>query len=170
MLDVDAPPLIRRNSSDPNLAIVSVYSPDTSTDVQVVVNRSVSSSAKSSKLFTLFKLPKRRTVSVSTSHSEFLKAVEGTVVVSNTDKNETTVEVSEKQQQKQEKSNRFLSFIRYVFCQFIPNGSNAIVTPTLVKQTTNDNNNSNEVSPTDNNNDSNEVPTTKEKDDQSKVK
>jgi hypothetical protein len=153
VLDVDIPPLVRRNSSDPHLTIINVDSLDVSTEVQVPVRRSFSSSAKSSQLYSLLNMPNRRPASASTSNSQTLQPVH------NTDRKETIVKTLEKS--KQGNSNRFLSFIRYIFCRFVPVGSNATVISALNNQTMNVNNNSNEIF----------LPhTTKQKDDQSKVR
>jgi hypothetical protein len=139
MLEVKTNNSLRRNSSDPNLTLISVYSPDKIVNVQVNVQRSSSSAAsKTSQLFSLFKMPKRRSVSESSTKPELLKPVVGTVSNTNSNKAETIVEASKKR--KQDKNNRFISFIRYLFCQFVPVGSNAIVTPTNNNQTTYNNN------------------------------
>ncbi len=135
---------LHRDSSEPNLTLISVYSPNTSPAVRVNVKRSSSSSSaaspKSSQFFSLFKLPKRRNSPAPASNGEILQKIDGIISDDNINKNETIVEASKKEK---EKYNRFISFLRYFFCRFLPISSNATVTPTIEYQTTDNNNDSN---------------------------
>jgi hypothetical protein len=115
------------NSTDPNLTLISVYS-DTTKAVQVNVQRStLAVSSNASQLFSLFKLPKRPDLTASTPNSETLQVIEGTVKTENSTKNDTIVEASKPS--KTGRRSRFLSFVRYLFCQLVSVGSNATVTP-----------------------------------------
>jgi hypothetical protein len=153
-LDLQTRQSLRRNSSDPNLTLISVFSPNTSLpNVEVNVQRASASatSTKSSHTFSLFKLPDRRNSSIPTSNAQLLQTIDGVRSTDNTVKNETRVEALNKP--KQERRNRFISFVRYIFCQFVSIGSNATVTPAVDDQTiistTNNNSSidSNQVSP-----------------------
>jgi hypothetical protein len=151
-LDLPGHRSLRRNSSDPNLTLISVFSPDApAPQVEVNVQRSSSSaaSARSSHVFSLFKFPKERASSVSISNTQLLQTVDGSISVDNKIKVETIVDASKKETK--EKNNRFISFVRYIFCQFVPLRSNAVVTPATNNETANNNNN---------NNDCNQVPQT----------
>jgi len=136
---------LHRDSSEPNLTLISVYSPNTSPTVRVNVKRSSSSSEtaaspKSSQFFSLFKLPKRRNITASASNGEILQRIDGILSDDNINKNETIVQASKKEK---EKYNRFIKFLRYFFCRFLPITSNATVTPTIEYQTTDNTNDSN---------------------------
>jgi hypothetical protein len=120
-----------RNISDPNLTLISVYSPDTLPKMQVNVQRSVSSAAdsQSSKLFPLFRIPHSKSITDTlTSNTQSLQPVDGTVSSPSSSVTKPLVEVLKKR--KTDKTNRFISFVRYLFCQIVPTRSNATVTPT----------------------------------------
>ncbi|CAF1138106.1 unnamed protein product [Adineta steineri] len=128
-----------RESNDPNLTLISVYSPDVSPTVEMNVKRAPTSPvSRSSQLFSLFRLPLRRNVSVSESRSELLHKVDGTVSDNKSNKCETIVEVPPPTTRPNK--NRLISFIRYLFCQFTPIGSNATVAPSIEYQTPSDSN------------------------------
>ena len=94
-LDVPTRELLRRNSSDPNLTLISVFDPITSQpNVEVNVQRSSlpAASTKSSHTFALFKLPDQRNSSVSTSNAQLLLTIDGIRSDDNSIKIETRVE------------------------------------------------------------------------------
>ena len=120
---------LRRGSSDPNLTLISVYSSDTSPSVQVNVQHSTpaASASHTSQLFSLFKLPKRTDPNASASHAEPLQSIEGVVRAENSKRNETIVEGGK--MGKKDRRNRFLSFVRYLFCEFVSASSHSTITP-----------------------------------------
>ncbi len=130
--DAKASPPRRRNSSDPNLTLISVYSPNIASSIQVNVQHSSSSilSPKSTQLFSLFKLPQRTDLDASTINSEPLRPVKGSI--SNLSSNQAKPMVETTEKPKPEKPNRFLTFVRFLLCRFLPIRSNAIVTPAVI--------------------------------------
>jgi len=130
---------LRSNSHDPNLTLISLYTPDIPPNIQINVQRSSSSAAasKSSQLFSLFRIPKRENTRTSSPNNQLSETVDETVVDKNSNTTKPIVDISEKR--KQDKKNRFISFFRYIFCQLLPTGSNAIVTPAIDNQTIEDN-------------------------------
>jgi len=119
----------RETLSDPNLTLISVYPASESTNMQVNVQRSLStaSSSRPSQLFSLFKLPKHSHSESVASDADLLRPVDGFLAREQTKTRKPSVKGSKKN-----KTHRFLSFIRYFFCQFIPSGSNASVTPARI--------------------------------------
>ncbi|UJR36481.1 hypothetical protein I4U23_029204 [Adineta vaga] len=131
---------IRSDPNDPNLTLISVYSPEASQNVHYSFQRASSSlSSRSSQLYPLFKLPDKHNTDATTNKPELLQTVNGMISNDNTNKTDTLVEASKRK--KTERSNRFIAFLRYIFCQFSPIDSNATVTPSIGEQTTDDNNN-----------------------------
>jgi len=131
---------LRLDSSDPNLTLISLYSSDASPNIQVNVQRASPSTVpqgRSSQLFSLFKVPKRESVSTETSNTDLLKTVDGSVLDQNLNTTKPLVETSKKR--KQDRTNRFISFVRYLFCQLVPTHSNATVTPVNDNSTIEDN-------------------------------
>jgi hypothetical protein len=132
--------LLRRNSSDPNLTLISLFSPNASPNIQFNVQRSSLSAAsqgRSSHVFPLFKVPKRESLSTEQSNPEILKTVDGIASDQNSNTTKSLVEASKKR--KHDKPNRFISFIRYLFCQLVPIHSSATITPVDDNSTTEDN-------------------------------
>lgn len=124
---------LRRDSSDPNLTLISLFSPNTPPNIQVNVQRS-SGKQRSSHLFSLFKLPKRPNNESTVSETQSLQTVEGNLSGGKLDTNKSTVETT--RDQPEGRAHRFISFVRYIFCQFVPIGSNAVVAPANENSTT----------------------------------
>ncbi|CAF3399020.1 unnamed protein product [Rotaria sp. Silwood1] len=128
--------IARHNSTDPNITLISVYSPSMSSNIQFNVRRSSSSSVtKPSQFFSLFKVPKKRSIPKSMSNTQLLQTVDG--VISNDIINQTKPTIEIPKTNEQNKNNRFISFFHYLFCQCVPNGSNATVTPVNNNHNTN---------------------------------
>ncbi|CAF4061971.1 unnamed protein product [Rotaria sp. Silwood2] len=145
------PRLSRHNSHDPTLTLISVYSPNMSSTIQFNVRRSSSSSSvrKPSQFFSLFKVPKQRSISKSLSNTQLLQTVDGVVLDDNTNQTKTNLTIEIPKTTEQNKNNRFISFFQYLFCQCVPMGSNATVTPAINNnQTKNNNNCLNQISAT----------------------
>ncbi|CAF5065209.1 unnamed protein product, partial [Rotaria sp. Silwood1] len=82
--------------------------------------------------------------------TQLLQTVDG--VISNDIINQTKPTIEIPKTNEQNKNNRFISFFHYLFCQCVPNGSNATVTPV------NNNHNTNQTK--DSTNGIDEIPTT----------
>jgi hypothetical protein len=127
-----------RNSSDPNLTLISVYSPETLPNLELNVQRSSATlPSRSSQVFSLFRVPNRDDTNPSTSDNKLLQTIDKTV--SREDSNTTKPNIETITKQKRDKTSRFISFIRFIFCQLVPIHSNATVTPAIEHSTSEDN-------------------------------
>lgn len=123
---------------DSNLTLISLYSPDAPSNIQFKVKRTASTtSSQASQFFSLFKLPNRHSRDETKSISDILQTVDGSLKNNRTNKTDGIVEASK--QKRSDRSNRFIAFIRYLFCQFTPISSNATVTPSIDDQATDHN-------------------------------
>ncbi len=128
--DTNLPQPIPRDASDPYLTLISVYTPDTAPKVQVNFPSSTSSAeSRSSRLYSLFKVPIRENLSISPPDTPLLQTADGTV--SDQKLNTTKPIVDQSKKRKQDRTDRFISFVRYLFCQFVSIGSNATVSPAI---------------------------------------
>ncbi|CAF1266885.1 unnamed protein product [Adineta ricciae] len=122
-----------------NLTLISLYSPDAPSNIQFKVKRTTSTtSSQASQLFSLFKLPNRHSTDETKSTPEVFKTVQGSLKNDRTNKTDGIVEASK--QKRSDRSNRFITFIRYLFCQFTPISSNVTVTPSIDDQAMDHNN------------------------------
>ncbi len=111
---------ILRNSSNQNLTLISVY-PCRNNELEVISSPvQIETSSKSNHLFTLLKLPRQRVI-----NNRLLKTIDGFMTTNKSNRNETIVKTPRKT--KEDKSNRFRSFFRYIFCQFVPLHSNTSI-------------------------------------------
>jgi len=118
------------NISDPNLTLISLYSPDALPKMQVNVQHSLSATTPSppSQVFPLFRIP-QQTPALNT---QLFEPVDG--IASNQSSSVTKSLVQASKKRKQDKTNRFISLVRYLFCQLVPIRSNATVTPTTTQE------------------------------------
>ncbi|CAF1469127.1 unnamed protein product [Rotaria sordida] len=147
VIDLNTPGFSHRYSNDPNITLISVYSPNMSSNIEFNVQKSSSSRITNpSQLISLFKVPKQRNINKSISNTQLLKTVDG--VVSNNNSNQTKPGVEIPKRKVQNKNNRFISFFQYLFCQCVPIGSNATVAPAINNnnQTKDSNNDLNQIS------------------------
>jgi hypothetical protein len=127
------------NLSDPNLTLISVYSPDALPKMQINVQRSISATAdfQPTQLFPLFRIPQSTSIDTSTLNTQLLEPIDG--IASNPSSSITKPLVEGLKKRKEDKTNRFISFVRYLFCQIVPLRSNATVTPTIDNPPTEEN-------------------------------
>ncbi|CAF3972584.1 unnamed protein product [Rotaria sp. Silwood2] len=132
---------IRHESSDSNSTLISVYpyknnaSESISSPMKKDIQRSSSSSSsKSNHIFTVFRLSKRRFISSSSSKTPLLKRIDRSVIEDKPNENETIIESRRKS--KEDKSHRFRTFCRHIFCQFVPLNSNSSVIIEVNNQST----------------------------------
>ncbi|CAF3446271.1 unnamed protein product [Rotaria socialis] len=125
----------RKNSDDPNITLISVYSPTIPSRLQINVRRSSAASItpKPSQFFSLFQIPKQRTVIKSTSNSELLPATDRVLsdyhADESADQQTTTIEIPKAKVEKAPSC--LLSFFQRIFCQCVSVTSNATVTPVM---------------------------------------
>lgn len=129
---------LRPGDNDPTLTLISVYSPNMSSNIQFNVQRSSASVAasKPSQLFSLFRLPKRTSIiSTTTSNAQLLPIINGSVSNDNMSRRKTSLDTQKSKSKLKSKTNekytnnRFISIVRCIFCQCVPVVSTATVTP-----------------------------------------
>ena len=130
LLDVDSSRSHRRNSSDPNLTLISVFTSDTAPSVQVNIQHSpISTASKATQLISLFKLNKQATGVPSTDPPKTEQPMNGIVPAVGAKARKAPAPLPKRP--KSRRRDRFISFVRYVFCELVPSGSNATVAPAM---------------------------------------
>ncbi|CAF1455405.1 unnamed protein product, partial [Adineta steineri] len=125
------------NSSDQNLTLISVY-PYENNDSEVI-SSPLLTPPKSKHFFALLKLPKQRYRNSSLSNNRLFKNFDGLVPTPNKLNKKETI-TKPKRKRKNDKSSRFRSFFRYIFCQLVPLHSNASAIIDANRQSTKDSN------------------------------
>ena len=120
------------NKTDPNITLISVFSSDAPPNIRVQRSTSASSNtSKSSQLFSLFRIPKNVDGNSLPSSSPSSHILDGTVVDRSSNASKTLTEGSKRG--KQDKNNRIVSFVRYLFCHLVPARADATLTPIIVQ-------------------------------------
>ncbi|CAF4030209.1 unnamed protein product, partial [Rotaria magnacalcarata] len=125
----------RKNSDDPSITLISVYSPTIPSSLQINVRRSSSASitSKPSQFFSLFRIPKQIPVVKSTSNTQLLSTTERVLseyhTNKNTDRQTATIEISKAKSEKE--PGCLLAFFQRMLCQCVSVTSNATVTPAI---------------------------------------
>ncbi|CAF1389806.1 unnamed protein product, partial [Adineta steineri] len=125
------------NSSDQNLTLISVY-PYENNDSEVI-SSPLLTPPKSKHFFALLKLPKQRYRNSSISNNRLFRNFDGLVPTPNK-LNKKEAITKPKRKRKNDKSSRFRSFFRYIFCQLVPLHSNASAIIDANRQSTKDSN------------------------------
>lgn len=121
------------NETDPNITLISVFSADAVPNVHVQRSTSASSnSSKSSQLFSLFRIPKNADGNSLPPSVPPSQVSGGTAVDRSSNASKTPTEGSKRG--KQDKNNRIITFVRYLFCHLVPARADATVTP-MIEQT-----------------------------------
>lgn len=149
-----------RDSNDPNITLISVYSPTLPSNMQINVRRTSLSSTRSkpSQFFSLFRVPKQRGITKSSSNTELVQAADGVLPNDNNNNNsngnnhyttsnnttdtKTTVDLV-KPKVRGKRNSCFASFFQHIFCQCVSLTSTATVTPAIINEPNTSNNNNN---------------------------
>ena len=130
--DAKAPSEEIHHQINPSLTLISVFSSDAPPNVHVqrTTSPAPSNVSKSSQLFSLFRIPKSVDTNSTSSNTLSSQPVQEPTVDLSLNRSKSATETSKKG--KQEKNNRIVSFVRYLFCHLVPARADATVTPMAI--------------------------------------